>query len=205
MGEAAPSACTTPLSRGGLAHVSRLSPDASRSRPIQQNVEDPSLGNLCISCPTHLQIPDLLLFPTSDILSSGVSKQELAPLFRAVPDPALLGCSQPLAQPTNQPTAQPTMQSLFAADQKFWPPIAPIFDFTLTFEDVVMGIVPAALGIILGLLVACHVLRNERCIRASVLLWLKMVRLLLYFGAVRKRELTAGTRFLPSESLRPTL
>ncbi|KAJ6785127.1 hypothetical protein PWT90_07569 [Aphanocladium album] len=63
----------------------------------------------------------------------------------------------------------------FAADQSFWPPIHALFDFTLTFEDVVMGIAPASLALLSAPWVARSALREERCIRTNFLLWLKML------------------------------
>lgn len=68
----------------------------------------------------------------------------------------------------------------FVADQAFWPPIHALFDFTLTFEDAVMGIAPASLAILLAPWVARRTLRQERCIRTSLLLWVKMVHLHFY-------------------------
>ncbi len=98
--------------------------------------------------------------------------------------------------------------STFATDQSFWPPIHSIFDFTLTFEDVVMGIAPATLAILLAPWVALQALRQERCVRTTLLLWIKMVRMTSQCSSQEVYQLTTDPkkiRVLQLESWQLTL
>lgn len=62
----------------------------------------------------------------------------------------------------------------FAADQKFWPPNNDLFDFTLTFEDVLMGVIPSCIAILVAPGFVRHNVRKPRRVHPSTLLSLKM-------------------------------
>lgn len=61
------------------------------------------------------------------------------------------------------------------ADQRFWAPLPAIFDFSLTFEQVVMEILPSTVVIALSPLVYLHYRKKPVYVRASPLLWAKLV------------------------------
>ncbi|KAJ3496582.1 hypothetical protein NLG97_g2553 [Lecanicillium saksenae] len=62
-----------------------------------------------------------------------------------------------------------------AADQRFWAPQRAIFDFSLTFEQVVMEILPSAIVIAFSPLVYFKYRKEPVYVRSSPLLWAKLV------------------------------
>ncbi|KAJ3485862.1 hypothetical protein NLG97_g6733 [Lecanicillium saksenae] len=62
-------------------------------------------------------------------------------------------------------------------DQAFWPSpfVGAIFDFTLKFHDLVLGIVPGACWVVLTPVILFYYMKKPVHVRRSILLWLKVM------------------------------
>ncbi|KAJ6783934.1 hypothetical protein PWT90_02117 [Aphanocladium album] len=88
-----------------------------------------------------------------------------------------------------------------AADQRFWAPQLAIFDFSLTFEQVIMEILPSAVVIFLSPLVYFHYRKQPVHVRSSPLLWAKMA---VAAALVIVESVSLALKMIPNEFKTPT-
>lgn len=78
-------------------------------------------------------------------------------------------------------------------DSYWWPPDSQIFDFSLKFEETMLGLVPSCSFLLLGAATYWYYRRRPVYIRDSLLLWTKLVSALIPSWNSASRQMLTWT------------